>query len=110
MDDFFKLEPLNEKFFDVFVTLREEPFDIHSDEVKVFNEVYYQITRMYYENPMPDDLQNYVSDIKANLGWSYSAELVMSMAYFMIANCNKKQSLSHVVEDIDRLIQRWDNK
>ena len=91
MDDFFKLEPLNEKFFEVFVTLREEPFDIHSDEVKVFNEVYYQITRMYYENPMPDDLKNFISDIKANLGWSYSAELVMSMAYFMIANCNKKQ-------------------
>ena len=90
MDDFFELEPLNEKFFNVFVTLREDPFDIRSDEVKVFNEVYYQITRMFYENPMPEDLQNYVSDIKANLGWSYSAELVISMAYFMITNCKNK--------------------
>lgn len=85
MEEFFKLDSINEEFFEVFLTLREEPFAVKANEVKVFNEVYYQVTRMLFEYPMPNDLEKYVSDIKANMGWNYSAELVMSMAYFQIS-------------------------
>lgn len=85
MDEFFRLDPINEDFFEVFVKLREEPFAVQADEVKVFNEVYYQVTRIVYEHPLPNELQRYMNDIKANLGWNYSAELVMSMSYFLIA-------------------------
>lgn len=90
MDEFFELEQLNEDFFEVFVTLREEPFAVTQDAVKVFNEVYYQITRMVYERPLPTDLDRYIADIKANLGWSYSAELVMSMAYYLFSLIEKQ--------------------
>ena len=91
MEEFFKLDPINEEFFEVFLTLREEPFAVKANEVKVFNEVYYQVTRMIFEYPMPNDLEKYVSDIKANMGWNYSAELVMSMAYFLISLIDKKE-------------------
>ncbi len=91
MDEFFKLDPINEDFFDVFVMLHEEPFAVQADEVKVFNEVYYQVTRIIYEHPLPNDLQRYLNDIKANLGWNYSAELVMSMSYFLIALIDKNE-------------------
>lgn len=91
MDEFFKLDRINEAFYEVFVTLRNEPFAVQADEVKVFNEVYYQITRMVYDYPMPSDLPKYVSDIKANMGWNYSAELVMSMAYFLISLIDKHE-------------------
>lgn len=91
MDEFFQLDPVNEAFFEVLVTLREEPFAVHTDEVKVFNEVYYQITRMIFEHPLPGDLQKFVTDIKANMGWNYSAELVMSMAYYLIALIDKQE-------------------
>lgn len=91
MDEFFELEPVNEHFFEVFTTLREEPFAVKADAVKVFNELYYQITRMVYEHPMPIDLEKYLTDIKANLGWNYSAELVMTMTYFLWALIEKKQ-------------------
>lgn len=84
MDDFFRLSPVNEDFFEVFQSLRNEPFNVAIDAVKVFNEVYYQVTRMRYEMPLFDEMPNYVADIKANIGWNYSAELVMTMAYFMI--------------------------
>ena len=53
MDEFFQLDPVNEAFFEVLVTLREEPFAVHTDEVKVFNEVYYQVTRMMFERNHP---------------------------------------------------------
>lgn len=88
MDEFFELDPINEKFFEVLVTLKEEPFDVQIDDVKVFNEVYYQITRMVYEHPMPDDITKYVDDIKANLGWQYSALLVMTISYFLIIHAD----------------------
>ena len=91
MDEFFELDPVNEDFFDVFVSLREEPFDVQTDEVKVFNEVYYQVTRMVFEHPLPTDLSKYISDIKANMGWNYSAELVMSMAYYLISLIEKNE-------------------
>lgn len=89
MDEFFELDPINEDFYEVFVKLRENPFNIQADSVKVFNEVYYQITRMFYEHPLPGDLKNYIIDIKANLGWNYSTELVLSMAYFIISLIEK---------------------
>ena len=91
MDEFFHLDTINEAFFEVFVTLREEPFAVQTSEVKVFNEVYYQITRMLFEYPMPSDLPKYVNDIKANMGWNYSAELVMSMAYYLMSLIEKQE-------------------
>ena len=36
MDEFFRLDPVNEVFFDTFVTLREKPFGVKLDAVKVF--------------------------------------------------------------------------
>lgn len=90
MDEFFELDPINEKFFEVLVTLKEEPFDVQIDDVKVFNEVYYQITRMVYEHAMPADIRKNVRDIKANIGWQYSAALIMSISYFMIAHVDDK--------------------
>ncbi len=83
MDEFFELDPINEDFYEVFVTFREEPFGVQLDAVKVFNEVYYQVTRMVYEHALPADLPKFVNDIKANLGWSYGARLVISMGYFL---------------------------
>lgn len=91
MDEFFELDPVNEEFYGVFSQLRNEPFAVNTDGVKVFNEVYYQVTRMVYEHPMPTDLPKYITDIKANLGWNYSSELVMSMAYFLIALIDRRE-------------------
>ena len=38
---------------------------------------------MVFSHPMPSELDKYVSEIKSDLGWSYSATLVMSMVYFL---------------------------
>lgn len=84
MDEFFELDPINEDLYAIYQKLSEKPFSVKIDAVRVFNEVYYQTTRMFYENPMPSDFFNYVSDIKSNLGWNYSAELVVTMSYFLI--------------------------
>lgn len=90
MDEFFELEPLNKELYEEFTALQGEPFSVNEDAVKVFNEVYYQLTRMMFEHPMPSDTERYETDIKANLGWNHSAALVMTMIYFirtLNANC-----------------------
>lgn len=96
MDDFFRLDPVNVYFFEYFSYLREEPFVVSLDAVKVFNEVYYQATRIKYESPSAFYMETYNQEIKADLGWSYSAELVMSMVYWMseVANPDIKPIVS----------------
>ena len=84
MDEFFKLDPVNEDFYETFMIMREEPFDVKLDAVKVFNEVYYHATIFTYLRPNRFKMSNYIHDIKANLGWNYSAKLVLSMIYWLI--------------------------
>ena len=38
---------------------------------------------MVFEHPMPGDVEKYASEIKSDLGWRYSATLVLSMIYFL---------------------------
>lgn len=90
MDEFFKLDPVNEDFFETFVKLREEPFGGWLDAVQVFNEVYYQATKILFEHPADYDFLKYVSDIKANLGWSYSVDLALSMVYWLTEIAQEK--------------------
>lgn len=83
MDEFFELDPVNEYFFEYYTSLQGELFGVTLDAVKVFNEVYYQLTRAAYEKPFAFYIGSYIQDIKANLGWSYSAEIVLSMVYWV---------------------------
>ena len=83
---FIKMEPLTTEFHKTLGMLPEIPFVKEvSDEVVIFNEVYYQVTKMLYEHPKAKDLYAYVTEIKADTGWNYSTELVLTMAYFIVA-------------------------
>jgi hypothetical protein len=83
MDKFFRLDSINEDFYQVFTQLREEPFAVNISAELVFNELYYQLTRMAFDHPNRREYSWYIADIKANLGWKYSADLVMIMGFFL---------------------------
>lgn len=93
IDKFYNIEPLNTHFHEVLKTIQISPFEEKKDDTKIFNEVYYQMTRMAYERAMPADLKNYVVDIRGNIGLSYGVELVMSMLYFMMSLVDKNSRL-----------------
>ena len=93
IDRFYKIEPLNSQFHEVLKTIKISPFEEKKDDTKVFNEVYYQMTRMAYERAMPSDLKKYVIDIRGNIGLSYGVELVMSMLYFMMSLVDKNSRI-----------------
>lgn len=83
IEDFIRLDPMNEDFYEFYLKFREEPFCVKIDAVKLFNEIYYQITRIFFEHPTSKAYPEYVSDIKAKLAWHYSADLVFSMVFWL---------------------------
>lgn len=91
LDEFYKLDPINHYFFDVLRTLSDDYFSAEEDGVSIFNEVYYQSTRIVYENPIGSDFWNYVFDIKDSLKWKYCATLIMSITYPLIMLRDEKE-------------------
>lgn len=89
IDKFYNMEPLNTHFHEVLKTIQISPFEEKKDDTKIFNEVYYQLTRMAYERAMPSDLHKYVVDIRGNIGLSYGVELVMTILYFLMSLTDK---------------------
>lgn len=89
IDRFYNIEPLNTQFHEVLKTIQISPFEEKKDDTKIFNEVYYQMTRMAYERAKPSDLHKYVIDIRGNIGLSYGVELVMTMLYFLMSLVDK---------------------
>lgn len=83
MEDFFWIDPVNRDFLKVFEKLNEEPFGVKLDAVKVFNEVYYQTTKFLFEHPTIFDYHEYSFEIQENLGSIDSAELVLTMSYWL---------------------------
>lgn len=89
IDWFYKIEPLNTQFHEVLKGIDTSPFGEKKDDTKVFNEVYYQMTRMAYERALPVHLSEYLEDIRVNMGMSYGVELVMTMIYFLMSLVDK---------------------
>lgn len=88
IDWFYKIEPLNKRFHEVLKTIAISLFEIR-DDTKVFNEVYYQMTRMAYERALPTDLQRYEKEIREDMGSNDGVNLVMSMAYHIMSLVDK---------------------
>lgn len=103
LDDLFELDPLNVDLYEILMQLNEEPYNVKADALKVLNEVYYLITRIYYERPLTYECNSYTNEIKANLGWNYSAELVFTLSYFLITwKGRQDKRLSSLITDYIR--------
>lgn len=84
MDEIYRLEPINEDFFEVFEEFWNDPIFDSKGDLRIFNEVYYQATRLVFEKPNCEELKDYIADAKANLGSNSGAMLVMTMVYYLL--------------------------
>ena len=84
MAEFLK-EPLNKKLYDVYMGIKKNaPLqDFHT--LGLFNEVYYQCSRIIIENNRDLNLSSVISEIKENLGWDYSSSIVVNMIYAVLS-------------------------
>lgn len=93
IDRFYKIEPLNRRFHETLKTIAISLFEEKKDDTMVFNEVYYQLTRMVYERALPSHLQKYEMDIRKGMGSNDGVDLVMSMAYHLMSLVDKDSRL-----------------
>lgn len=97
IEEILQLDPVNS----VFLTgLRRLCYG--NDALKIFNEVFYQLTRMVYERPLPQDLPRYEDMVKNSMGGDKYIDVVMSMCYFLILLFNKYRLTFNIyfVDDI----------
>ena len=85
MDEFFK-DSVNTKLFDFYLEVRSftSPGLHRLKVIRLFNEIYYQLTRVEYENDPNLDLDVYIQDIKANIGMLHSTIFVLNMMYVLL--------------------------
>lgn len=84
MDEFLRGDSINVAFNDVVESVKDIYLPKEAEPLKIFNELYYQLTRIYYEGVVSVDYLRYQADINANLWWRNCAELVMIMIYYYI--------------------------
>ncbi len=86
MDDFLK-DPLNQELYKVYKQTKDAPFKITMPDIKVFNELYYQVVKYCY---CEVSVENIANSICANLGFVYSKDLIISMIFAIICLQKKK--------------------
>ena len=62
--------------------------DTYYSATKIFNEVYYQCTRIAYEQNPNVQLRDYVVDIKSNIGTHNHARVVYGLIYYLLSHRN----------------------
>ena len=67
-------------------------FNPISNAVKLFNEIYYQLTKIEYEKNPYVDIKDLTQDIKANVGLLQNGVLVLNMMHIFLYLIDKKTS------------------
>jgi hypothetical protein len=81
MDEFLRGERFANLLYNNFHWLQKYHSLPVVDELVFFNELYYQLTRYYYEHPDSVDYLRYVVDIKKNIDQECYVDLLMTMMY-----------------------------
>lgn len=105
MDEFFELAPENRTFY-VDIITSDFPSSFTNDPVRIFNEVYYLMTRIVYEQPQPSDLDRYYSETRNQFKWRYGADVVMTLVYCLL-NLTRKHVDPHYKDFVQALSDRF---
>ncbi len=81
MDEFINDDITNHGLYHIVKELPQELFPEGSDIVELFNEVYYMMTRFYYEEPKTGEYREYQKTIINDLKWNGCSDLVLIMMY-----------------------------
>lgn len=104
--DRFLEEPVNREMYDLILLAKDnisQLLDYESVVLKVFNEVYYQCTRIEYEADPDVRIGDMKSDIKANLGLLHYARVVYYFIYFLLSH---RSNNSRIAEQYKKAFRR----
>ena len=90
MDEFLN-EPVNREMYEMLQKIRRDTIllkDTYFSAIKIFNEVYYQCTRIVYERDQNDFVRHYLADIKSNIGLNNHARVVCGLIFYLFSHRN----------------------
>ena len=87
MDEFLKA-PVNQEMYDLFLKIKQRTMLLKNSDyavIKIFHEVYYQCTRIVYEQEPNIRLKDYITDIKSNMGTYNHARVIYGLIFFLFS-------------------------
>ena len=102
LDEFLQAHYLNEKLYDIFLGVKDSYYNLKISADKIFNEVYYQCTRLMLDPHPESRVWEYLNEAKENTGWRYTSDLVFSMVYAILL---LQPSVSRPVERFLRILK-----
>lgn len=109
MDEFLEGDIINNGFYNHFWNIYKNQISVFLTPLDVFNELYYQLTRIYYEKPSSRDYYSYFEDIQKNLGKASNAtlaSLIMMMIYHHIRIRAPKELKSGNIEMLNTIYEQ----
>lgn len=95
-------EPLNRDLYKIYLELKEQEIDTGVTDEKIMNEVYYQCTKLVYENSAYPDFEAIDLDIKANVGTKLISRLVYRMMYAIFSvRINNSAEIEKIMKDLE---------
>lgn len=97
MEEFLR-EPINEKLYGFYLELRGERWHFGPDNsaVLLFNEIYYQLTKVEYEHDLDLNMDDYTQEIEANIGKVHSIIIIYEMFFaFLLLRENNSNVARH---------------
>lgn len=109
----FLCEPINERLYGFYLESRGERWHFGPDNsaLLLFNEIYYQLTKVEYEHNLDFNLDDYTKEIEANTGKEHNIIFVYEMFFaFLLLRENNSNVARHFQYIIfDRYNKTWNN-
>lgn len=83
-DEFLKGDAINDVFNGIIKKLAQKKQIPYMKPLIVFNELYYLLSRLYYEEDSPRNYLDYEMEIKDDLRWEHCEDVVMIMIYYYV--------------------------
>jgi len=113
MEEFLR-EPINERLYDFYLELKNtrHHFGPDNSAVLLFNEIYYQLTRVEYERNLDFNLDDYTQEIEANTGKEHSITFVYKMFFAFLLLRQNNSNVARYFQDIIffRYNKTWDER
>ena len=107
----FLCEPINERLYYFYLDLKNIRCQFRPDNsaLLLFNEIYYQLTKMEYEYDIDFKLDDYTQDIEANTGKEYSIVFVCEMFFAFLILRENNSNVAKLIQNIifDRYYKTW---
>lgn len=110
----FLCEPINERLFDFYLELKNTRWHFGPDNsvLLLFNEIYYQLTKIEYENNLDFNMDEYTQEIEAKTGKEHSIIFVFKIFFAFLLLRQNNSNVARLFQDhvFNRYKSTWDER